>query len=79
VVSFFYVGIKSVQQLNVSNKLYWFIVPFSIIMALLEIFVVGTIVTSGSAKVLELALALGVGGGFGSICATYLHAKVLEK
>ena len=75
--SFFYVGCKSCQQLNVSNKIYWLIPPFSILMALLEIYVVSTISKNGMEDLLWLALALGLGGGFGSVCATYWHDKLL--
>jgi hypothetical protein len=79
VVSFFYIGVKSIQQLNVSQKLYWLIPPFSILMALLEVYVVSTISKNGMEGLMELALALGLGGGFGSVCATYMHDKFLEK
>lgn len=79
IVSFFYIGVKSCQQLNVQQKLYWLIPPFSIIMAALEIFVVSTIAKNGSEDLIYLALALGLGGGFGSVCATIMHDRFLEK
>lgn len=79
IVSFFYIGVKSIQQLNVSQKLYWLIPPFSVIMALLEVYVVSAIVKSGVEGMFHLALALGLGGGFGSVCATLLHDRFLEK
>lgn len=79
IVSFFYVGVKSLQQLNVTHKLYALIVPFSVIMAALEIFVVSTVAKNGAEQLVELALALGLGGGFGSVCATFMHHRFMEK
>lgn len=79
VVSFFYVGLKSWQQLNVSHKIYLLIPPISILMALLEVFVVSTVAKNGTEHLVELALALGLGGGFGSVCATYFHDMFMER
>lgn len=79
VVSFFYVGIKSIQQLNVSNKLYWLIPPFSVLMALLEIYVVSTVSHHDAQDLTQLAIALGCGGGFGSVVATYLHDYLMKN
>lgn len=80
IVSFFYIGVKSCQQLNVSQKLYWLIPPFSVLMCLLEVFVVSTVAkTAGMDALLPLAISLGLGGGFGSVCATIMHDKYLEK
>lgn len=76
-VSACYVAAKSVQQQNVTHKLYWLIPPFSIIMSLLEIFVVHTISKNGLEDMFVLALSLGLGGGFGSCAAVYLHDKLL--
>lgn len=72
-----YVAAKSVQQQNVSHKLYWLIPPFSVIMALFEIFVVHTISKNGTEDLVALALSLGLGGGFGSCVAVYLHDKLI--
>lgn len=72
-----YVAAKSVQQQNTTHKLYWLIPPFSIIMSFFEIFVVHTISKNGADDLVTLALALGLGGGFGSCVAVYLHDKLI--
>ncbi len=74
-----YVSMKSIQQLNVQNKIYWLIPPVSVIMALLEIFVVHTITKNVADDLFALALSLGLGGGFGSCAAVYLHDKIITK
>jgi hypothetical protein len=78
-VSTGYVAAKSWQQLNVSHKIYWLIPPVSIIMAFAEIYVVHTISKNGLDDMLYVALSLGLGGGFGSVAATYLHSKILTN
>lgn len=74
-----YVAAKSIQQQNVTHKLYWLIPPFSILMALFEIYVVHTISKNGVDDLMWLALSLGSGGGFGSCAAVYLHDKLMNK
>lgn len=78
-VSTGYVAAKSIQQQNVSHKIYWLIPPVSIILALFEVYVVSTIVKNGLDDMLYVALSLGLGGGFGSVAATYLHSKILTN
>jgi hypothetical protein len=41
--------------------------------------VVSTIVKNGLDDMLYVALSLGLGGGFGSVAATYLHSKILTN
>lgn len=76
-ISAAYVAAKSIQQQNVTHKLYWLIPPFSIVMAFFEIFVVHTISKNGIEDMVMLALSLGLGGGFGSCVAVYLHDKLV--
>ncbi len=79
VVSTLYVFCKSLQQGNVTHRIYWLIPFISVIMAGLEIFVVATIARNAADGLVWLALALGLGGGLGSVTATYLHHKFLES
>jgi hypothetical protein len=78
-ISTAFVAAKSIQQQNVSHKIYWLIPPVSIILALFEVYVVSTIVKNGLDDMLYVALSLGLGGGFGSVSATYLHSKLLTN
>ena len=74
--SYFYVGLKSWQQSNVAAKKYWWILPTSLCMAVLEVYTVGLMSKQGLGV---LVLVIGAGGGLGSICATYLHNRLLEQ
>ena len=74
--SFFFVGLKSTQQLNVVHKQYWWIVPTSLAMASLEIFVVATVAKNGWGW---LALFVGLGAGLGACLATYTHDVWMKR
>ena len=74
-----YVAAKSCQQLNTHHKLYWLIPPFSIIMAVFDIYVIHMISKNGMEDLMWLALSLGLGGGFGSCTAVYLHDKLITS
>lgn len=73
--SFFFVGLKSVQQLNVVHKQYWWILPTSMLMALCETWVIFAMVKNGFGAIV---LATGTGAGLGAIVATYLHGRLLK-
>lgn len=75
VSSFFFVGLKSIQQLNVVHKAYWWILPTSMLMAVCEVYVVATVAAQGWGLVV---LAIGSGAGFGAMLATYLHSKFIQ-
>lgn len=67
-----YVFTRSFQQLNVTHSRYALIIPTSLTMATLDVVLVGMIAGRGAFDPI-LCLALGFGGGFGSIVAVYLH------
>lgn len=84
VASFFFVGLKSWQQLNVVHKKYLWIMPTSVLMAFCELFTIGvtalTVVQYGIGwTAAAMALCIGVGSGAGSTCATWLHSHILER
>jgi hypothetical protein len=77
VSSFIFVFLKSFQQLNVVKKQYWWIVPCSMAMAATEVFVVAT--TAKNGWVWGLVVLIGLGSGFGSLSATYLHSQWFKE
>jgi hypothetical protein len=69
-----FVGLKSIQQLNVSHAKYRWILPTSLLMAVVEIYVVAQVATRGYG--LWLILAVGAGSGIGATAATWLHGRL---
>lgn len=74
--SFMNIGLRSFQQLNVMHRKYAFILPVSMLMAVCEAIILLKVVHSGFGWVV---LAIGLGGGLGSITSTYLHTKLVSK
>ena len=74
--SFCYIFTKSFQQSNVTHKQYKWILPTSMIMAGMEVFMVSVMAKHG---VGVLVFFVGFGGGLGSIAATYLHDRMLHR
>jgi NAD/NADP transhydrogenase beta subunit len=74
--SFFFVGLKSTQQLNVVHKAYWWILPTSMLMAVCEVYVVATVAKNGFGWIV---LAIGFGAGLGAMLATWLHSKFIQQ
>ena len=75
ITSYIYVGLKSLQQLNVVHQKYLWILPVSMMMAVCEVYVVASVAKNGWGWIV---LSVGAGGGIGSITATWLHAKYLK-
>lgn len=71
--SFGFVFLKSFQQLNVVKKTYSLIVPTSMLMAAMEVYVVAT--TSRNGWQWMLVFLIGLGSGLGSLSAVWLHSK----
>jgi hypothetical protein len=76
IASFVFIFLKSWQQLNVVHKQYWWIVPTSMAMACCEVYVIATTAHNGWGW---MVLPIGVGGGLGSLCSTYLHHRMTTK
>lgn len=74
--SFLYIGLKSFQQSNVTNRKYTWILPTSLCMCVLEIYTIALMSRKGLGI---LVFVIGFGGGLGSICATYLHHKMTKE
>jgi len=76
ITSFLNIGLRSWQQLNVVHRKYGWILPTSMCMAACEAAILLNVVHSGWGWIV---LAVGLGGGLGSICSTYLHSKLIDK
>lgn len=75
-LSLIFVGLKSIQQLNVVHKAYLWIMPTSLAMAVCEVYVVATVAKTGWGW---LALAIGLGAGLGAMGATWLHDRYIKR
>lgn len=72
IVTLVYVFTRSFQQLNVTHSRYWWILPTSMIMATMDVTIVSLIVKHDG-NVPLLCFSMGLGGGLGSMSATFLH------
>lgn len=73
--SYVFIALKSWQQLNVVKRAYWWILPTSMAMAVCEVYVIATVAQDGFGW---LVFWVGLGGGLGSICATFLHFRWIK-
>jgi FtsH-binding integral membrane protein len=79
VASCFYVFARSMQQINVSKKLYALIPVFSMIMGFLDVYIMSVIIKHATGELWIIATCLGLGGGVGSCLAVYLHDKHIKE
>jgi hypothetical protein len=70
--SFCFIALRSWQQLNVVRRAYWWILPTSFCMAACEVFVIANVAQFGFGW---LVLWVGLGGGLGSLSATFAHHR----
>lgn len=76
VTSFLFVALKSWQQLNVVHRLYPWILPTSMVMAMCEVWVISNASVQGWGWIV---LPIGIGSGLGSTCATWVHHNIVSK
>lgn len=70
-VSFVFVGLKSLQQLNVVQGRYLAVMPVSMLLAVAEVTIIASVVKSS----LIIALPIGLGGGLGCCTAIFLNRR----
>lgn len=75
--SFVFIFLKAFQQRSVAFRNYVWILPTSMAMALVEVFVIANIAQQGWH--IGLVLVVGLGSGTGALLATYLHNRFLTK
>jgi len=69
------VFLKTFQQFSVAKKKYLWITPVSVLMCILEVFIVGMYVKNGLSLIIIIA---GIGSGVGSMIGIYAHSKIEE-
>ena len=74
--SFLFMFAKSFQQNNVTHKLYKLILPTSMFLALMEVYIISTISKYG---VGWLIVVVGAGSGLGSMLSVLIHDKYVMK
>ncbi len=75
VASYVFIALKSWQQLNVMKRNYAWIVPTSLAMAACEVYVIASVAQQGFGL---LVFVVGLGGGLGSLSATWLHHRYIR-
>ena len=75
--SYLYIGFKALQQLQVVNYQFKFIIPTSMALAACEIFLVYNVAREGWN--IWLWLALGSGAGLGAMTSMFLHKRRFKK
>lgn len=83
-INFGYIALKAFQQKNVMHDNYVAMLPTSIGMAYCETFIMGTIAViavagNGWIDAAINATAMGLGGGLGSVAATWYHNRLRGK
>lgn len=68
-----YVGLRSLQQLNVVHAKYWRILPTSLAMGIGD---VALILIMVRADTLWIGVVNGLGGAIGCLAAIYLHKRM---
>lgn len=74
--SFLYVFLRSMQQRNVAFDNYGWVVPVSLCMATVDVFMIVRISNTGFDPV--LVASIGIGGGIGSVLAMYIHKRFVK-
>lgn len=74
--SYVYVFLRAMQQRNVAFDNYGWVLPVSVCMASVDVFVIATIASNGFH--IWIVAMNGIGGGLGSICAMYIHRRFVK-
>lgn len=69
------VFLKTFQQISVQKKRYLWITPVSIMMCILDVFIIGMYVKNGLSWIIVVA---GIASGFGSCIGIYVHDRLTK-
>jgi hypothetical protein len=74
--NFIFIFLKAFQQRNVGGSHYLAVIPTSLALALVEVYIIVQVATGGFN--FGTVVALGLAGGSGSIAAIWSHKKVFR-
>lgn len=77
IASFIFIFLKAFQQRNVAFNQFAWVIPCSLAMAVVEVYVIASVVMKGWH--LPLVLAIGLGAGIGAMCAMLLHNRMFPR
>lgn len=75
--SFIFIFLRAWQQRNVAFGPFYAILPTSLLMSAVEVFVIANIATQGYHW--ALVLTIGLGSGAGALCAALLHKRLFKR
>jgi hypothetical protein len=75
--SFAFIFLKAFQQRNVAFDHHAWIVPTSMLMALVEVYVIANVAAKGFS--LALVFSIGIGSGLGALSAAVTHKRMFSK
>jgi hypothetical protein len=75
--SFVGVFFKVLQGRNFNYNNYFWVMPTSIALAAVDLYIVNNIVTHGYS--LALIITVGIGSGLGGMAAMYIHEQVIKR
>ena len=81
--NFVFIFLKAFQQRNVAFLHYWWVVPTSLLMGVVEVGVVGYVAISATAATSFFALwplvvSVGIGGGLGAVASMWIHKTIFK-
>ena len=84
IANFIFIALKAFQQRNVAFMHYWWVIPTSLLMGIVEVGVVGAVAIEATAATSFVALwpmilAIGIGGGLGAVCSMWIHKKIMKE
>lgn len=74
--SFIFIFLKAWQQQNIVHRAYYWILPTSMLMAVVEVYSISVMAKNGFGWIV---LVIGCGAGLGGTLSAYLHHRYLVK
>ncbi len=75
--SYVFIFLKATQQRNVAFDNYWWVMPTSMAMAAVEVYVIARVAQAG--WYWPLVLVIGLGAGLGALSAMLFHKRFIMK
>lgn len=76
-----FIALKSFQQRNVAHLHFWPVLPVSLLLATVEVYIIATVavLVTGDGINWHNILSIALGGGVGCMLSMYIHSKFLGE